>query len=630
MYTERIILCLDIDQTIMNSNAPEHLIDINGSDYYDDASAWVNFLTEMKTYCERHDVQFIVQIVTAKDRVDILTEYVFNVLHPFLLPLNQHGEVVHTERAMQLVDPTAEYVPTQFHYAQHQGERHQRITSTTRYDFDETTEEALLSPIHICGLTSKAAAMKYIAEYFHEITPAENMFLLDDQVWNIEDVQQPGYGYQGILANTLRELESGTKEERTAACHEILATLKNKIETRVDIILALDPLDIKLHARVEHDQQDNHDGIHLASKLGNIERVQELIAHDPELVHAVDAFNQTPLVWAASKGHHDIVALLIAHGADINQATRLPITDTSSRTHHLNTPLDWAIEGRHIATVDTLYQAQAVSHNHHDVDILNDLIRAENQTHVQFLISKNQLALNQRDMEGYAAVHVAVIYNQIDVLRDLIAKGADINTRTSDAIGQYKYIEHPHQSTMDLACALDDEEMVSILFEAGAIIIPTHAYELQPIHIFAKNGLITPVRILIEQNPGFVHAKDSMNQTPLLWAAANGHHEIIKLLIDHGADVNMATQLPTDHEDYATVNHTSPLDWAIKGEHVVAILTLVTAGGTPYHSHTDFDMNLIIRPLTELSIFRAEATRSVTPSLSSQEDTVSSEKSYAG
>ncbi|MDF1826922.1 MAG: ankyrin repeat domain-containing protein [Legionellaceae bacterium] len=621
MNHKRIILCLDIDQTIINSNAPDNLVDINGSDYYDDATPWVNFLTEIKTLCAQQAFQFFVQIITAKDRVDIHTERVFNALHPFLLPLNQHGEVVHTERAIQFVEPTEGYVPTQFHYTNHQAERQHRLASTTRLDFNEKIESGLLAPIHICGLTSKAEAMKYIAEYFHDITPAKNVFLLDDQMWNIEDVQQPAYGYQGVLANKLRELEHDTKEARTLACHELFTTLKNKIEARIQAIMVHmhktrgpSPIPI-IAAQPEH--QKPH-AIHRAAKLGQLRLVKKLLEDEPLLVHTIDAFNQTPLVWAAAKGHHDIVKLLIDHGADINQTTHLPSTTQSQQTNYFSTPLDWAIQGRHIATVEVLFVAGAVSHHHHDIEILNDLIRAHNQTHVQALILKNQDHLNQRDIEGYTALHVAVIHNQIDVFRDLIAMGADINTRTAEASGQHLYIDYPHQTAVEIACELDDEWMVSILFEAGASIKPSEEYKQQPIHLFAKHGLLTQVQTLIMRYPEMVHATDSMNQTPLLWAATHGHHDIVTLLIQYGAHVNQPTLLPNDHEAYATEHNKTPLDWAVSGHHIKTIVLLLQAGGVVHHAHDGFDVRSMINQLMAHSIFQA-------PSVSSSADDVAYE-----
>lgn len=49
---EKICICLDIDETLINSKTqPEDLVDFNGSDSFDDARAWINCLDELKTYC---------------------------------------------------------------------------------------------------------------------------------------------------------------------------------------------------------------------------------------------------------------------------------------------------------------------------------------------------------------------------------------------------------------------------------------------------------------------------------------------------------------------------------------------------------------------------------------------------
>ena len=48
------------------------------------------------------------------------------------------------------------------------------------------------------------------------------------------------------------------------------------------------------------------------------------------------------------------------------------------------------------------------------------------------------------------------------------------------------------------------------------------------------------VRGLIEEGVD-VDSKDEIGRTPLMWAAYKGHVEIIRLLLDHGADVNNRT-----------------------------------------------------------------------------------------
>ena len=55
--------------------------------------------------------------------------------------------------------------------------------------------------------------------------------------------------------------------------------------------------------------------IHAAARLGKIDRVRELLAADPQLVHARGGDGQLPLHFAATV---EIAALLLDHGADID------------------------------------------------------------------------------------------------------------------------------------------------------------------------------------------------------------------------------------------------------------------------------------------------------------------------
>jgi ankyrin repeat protein len=55
--------------------------------------------------------------------------------------------------------------------------------------------------------------------------------------------------------------------------------------------------------------------IHAAARLGMIDRVRELLAHDPQLVHARGGDGQLPLHFAATI---EIAALLLDHGAEID------------------------------------------------------------------------------------------------------------------------------------------------------------------------------------------------------------------------------------------------------------------------------------------------------------------------
>ena len=58
------------------------------------------------------------------------------------------------------------------------------------------------------------------------------------------------------------------------------------------------------------------------------------------------------------------------------------------------------------------------------------------------------------------------------------------------------------------------------------------------IHEFARKGELEGVKGLIEQNPKLVNAKDKNGRTPLHWACRGVHLDVVKFLVEKGADVN--------------------------------------------------------------------------------------------
>jgi len=62
--------------------------------------------------------------------------------------------------------------------------------------------------------------------------------------------------------------------------------------------------------------------------------------------------------------------------------------------------------------------------------------------------------------------------------------------------------------------------------------------QLTGIHAAARDGDVTQVRALLDQDPGLVNDAERRGWTPLHFAAQGGHEEVAKLLLDRGADVN--------------------------------------------------------------------------------------------
>ncbi|HHL3493393.1 TPA: Dot/Icm T4SS effector AnkF/LegA14/Ceg31 [Legionella pneumophila] len=81
----------------------------------------------------------------------------------------------------------------------------------------------------------------------------------------------------------------------------------------------------------------------------------------------------------------------------------------------------------------------------------------------------------------------------------------------------------------------------------------------------AKKGDFELVKIIIKHRPDLLESKDSFQQTPLLWACANGHVDIVEYLMDSGADIHVRTIVSQNHRykiGEAPTGGRTALDWA--------------------------------------------------------------------
>ncbi|MFU7598276.1 ankyrin repeat domain-containing protein [Legionella pneumophila] len=88
--------------------------------------------------------------------------------------------------------------------------------------------------------------------------------------------------------------------------------------------------------------------IHRAASKGNIGFFKKIINENPLLVNQLDKFNQSPILWAASRGHSELVDYLISIGADIDKPfTPNGFKDDMGENVSNYTSLCWAVHKQH-------------------------------------------------------------------------------------------------------------------------------------------------------------------------------------------------------------------------------------------------------------------------------------------
>src|SRR5690625_2675294 len=83
----------------------------------------------------------------------------------------------------------------------------------------------------------------------------------------------------------------------------------------------------------------------------------------------------------------------------------------------------------------------------------------------------------------------------------------------------------------------------------------------------ARYGDLEDVQQLLNDQDVCVNFKDQNGMSPLLAAAGNGHCQIIRILLEKGADVNISNN-----------SQNTPLHWAALNGHLEAVKILVEAG----------------------------------------------------
>jgi len=237
------------------------------------------------------------------------------------------------------------------------------------------------------------------------------------------------------------------------------------------------------------------------ARTGNLKAAQLLLAKGATVDAREKWGGQTALMWASARRHPEMMQLLISKGADVNARS----TDRNYQRHVTAEGRPKSLDSGGLTPL--LYAAR------------------ENCRACVDVLLKNRVDIDLADPDGVSPLLVAIMNANWDLAEQLVMAGADVNhwdmygeSPLFIAINQRSKLDGGHAS-IDPMNQVNGLSMVKLLLDHGA----------NPnMQLFFKPANLS----------GPTNTKGS---TPLIRAANNGDMDIVKLLLEKGADATLYT-----------------------------------------------------------------------------------------
>eukprot|EP00833_Pecoramyces_ruminatium_P013124 jgi/Orpsp1_1/1187156/evm.model.d7180000055804.1 len=317
-----------------------------------------------------------------------------------------------------------------------------------------------------------------------------------------------------------------------------------------------------------------------SSETNNMTMVKFLIENGAE-IDLDNLEGNTPLHMACKRNQHNIINYLIDHGSNIN-----------IQNHDGDTPLMIACFEKNFETVQYLVEHGA------DVNIKNNegnnaLYKACCDLKIIKYLVEHEIDINNRNKDNETALLRGCEFSSDEEVKYLIEHGADITAENRQG-----------NTALNILCRKGHKAMIEYLINHGANINEKNKFGETPLmkacshsginnNLFNTNENIDTVMYIVEHG-GSINVKNNDGNTPLTLAFMNNNNLSVEYLIKKGADVNVKFY-KCNHESDDIFRSTdlywgnTPLTYSIIGYGKFDIIKLLIEHGADVNMRNSFD-----------------------------------------
>lgn len=310
------------------------------------------------------------------------------------------------------------------------------------------------------------------------------------------------------------DIDSSTTKKRHLPDHHV--RLRVDADAEIWQSISLDKLDIKALYQFIRSKGDiaianseQYGLLYLAAHHESTEALRILLLQpELEVNERHGPHKELALHAAASAGHFDAVELLVEHGSDVN------VIDTNGYL-----PMTNAIFAKSLPCLRFLLERQS------RVDTQDD--KENTPLHLAAMVDfpdaiallvKHGVPLNKSNKRGLSPLAIAIGLGHMQVMQELIDHGADVDGDCR--IG--KLLHH--------AITWNRLEAVQALIKGGCQVDALNPLDETPLLVAVQQRKIDLVRFLLDHGADPCASHGGQN-APLLYAANHGYTELCKLLL---------------------------------------------------------------------------------------------------